>query len=106
MAKEVEVKPFHLVLFGLFILSFIFPIRKSSSTLNTYVFNVMYINGENRNITLELPNDFEYSLRADRGSYDLHLTSPGKTIWGYESPVGIGECSISGVLYVNSITKK
>lgn len=109
MAKE-EVNLSYMVLFGiligLFIVSFIFPIRKNSSTTNTYVFNVTYVNGDTRNVMLELPSDIEYQLTSDRGSYYLHITSTGKTIWGYKSIVGISECSVSGVLYVNSITKK
>lgn len=110
MAKEEEVNLSYVVLFGiligLLICSFIFPIKRKNSSTNTYVFNVTYVNGDTRNVILELPSDIEYQLTSDRGSYYLSITSPGKTICGYKSISDITECSVSGILYVNSITKK
>lgn len=100
---------FYLVkLFGgvLLFLSLFIPVKRYSP-VNTYVFNVTYVNGHNRNITLELPHDFEYAVQSNKGSYYLEIWSVGKTIWGYKTFIEYPEYNhISGILYVNSITKK
>lgn len=101
MAKTI----IQIVLIGLFMFSLIIPIKRLSPT-NTYIFNVTYVNGSTRNIVLELPSDFNYMIEDNRGSYSLNLTSPGKTVWCYKSIFPLCEGSVSGVLYVNSITKK
>lgn len=101
MAKTI----IQVLMFGLLMFSLILPIRRTSP-VNTFVFNVTYVNGNTRNISLELPSNFEYWVSSSKGSYYLNLTSPGKTIWGYKSFIPLCEGSVSGVLYVNSITKK
>lgn len=89
----------------LLLFSLIIPVKRSDS-LSTYVLNVTYVNGNTRNIALELPSNFKYGISSSRGSYSLNLTSTGKTIWGYKSIFPLCEGSVSGILYVNSITKR
>lgn len=101
MAKTI----IQIVLIGLFMFSLVIPIKRVSP-MCTFIFNVTYVNGDTRNIALELPSDFSYAINSSRGSYSLDFTSPGKTLWGYKSIFPLCEGSISGILYVNSITKK
>lgn len=91
----------------IFIMSLIVPVNPYSDEIHDYVFNVTYVNGDCKDILVNLPEDFKYGISNNKGSYYLEFTSEGKTIWGYKSIFeyeGYGD--ISGVLYVNTITKK
>lgn len=55
MAKTI----IQIILIGLFMFSLLIPI-KMVSPISTYLFNVTYVNGNTRNIVLELPSDFNY----------------------------------------------
>lgn len=94
-----------IVLIGLFMFSLIIPIKRVSP-MCTLIFNVIYVNGDTRNIELKSLGNFNYAINSSRGSYFLDFTSPGKTLWDYKSIFPLCEGSISGILYVNSITKK
>lgn len=101
MAKTI----IQIVLIGLFMFSLIIPIKRVSP-MCTFIFNVTYVNGDTRNIALELPSEMDYYICSNRGSYSLYITSKGKTIWGYKTFLPLAEYNISGILYVNSITKR
>lgn len=91
----------------IFIMSLIVPVNPYSDETHDYVFNVTYVNGDCKDILVNLPEDFKYNVSNNKGSYYLKFTSEGKTFWGYKSIFeyeGYGD--ISGVLYVNTITKK
>lgn len=89
------------------IISLTAPVNAYNDKTHDYIFNVTYVNGDCRNIIVNLPDDFKYGVSNNKGSYYLKFTSEGKTIWGYKSLFEYeGYSDISGVLYVNSITKK
>lgn len=93
-----------LVVVWLVLLSIIIPIKNDNGTSYVYDINVTYVNQDKRTITLTLPDDFEYYIYANKGSYGLELYSHEKTIWGERRCEKIHD--IPGVLYINYIKRR
>lgn len=84
--------------------SIIIPIKNDDGPSYIYDINVTYVNQYKRTITLTLPEDFEYYIYANKGSYGLELYGHKKNIWGGRSNEKIHD--IPGVLYINYIKRR
>lgn len=62
----------------IFIMSLIVPVNPYSDEIHDYVFNVTYVNGDCKDILVNLPEDFKYGISNNKGSYYLEFTSEGK----------------------------
>lgn len=80
-------------------------IRGNNHPVNTYIFDVTYVNGDRMKVIKKLPSNFTWYINSNRGSYFLSIWVPGRNIWGNNSITGEWD-NTAGVLYINSITKK
>ena len=55
----------------IFIMSLIVPVNPYSDETHDYVFNVTYVNGDCKDILVNLPEDFKYGISNNKGSYYL-----------------------------------
>ena len=86
---------------GLFIFSFIIPVKYSEKT--TYNINITNTYGITQNIYLNLPKTFDYVIRDYNNDYKLIIKSYGYTIWGYKSHICNIEAEIPSIKNVNFV---
>lgn len=79
------------------------PLLDDNESPCYYEFNVTYVNNQTKTLIIELPQNFEYSVEGNKGTYYLALYSHYKDIWGHSWKGGT-QC-VYGVIYVNSVKR-
>ena len=95
-----------IVLAALLIMGYFFPVVswfEKPQPRKNMVFRCEMVDGKVRDYTLNLPEDVNWYVGTNRGSYYVQFQSPGINLFGKKAWVEDNEGCINGVLVCNGI---
>lgn len=95
-----------IVLAALLIMGYFFPVVswfEKPQPRKNMVFRCEMVDGKVRDYTLNLPEDVNWYVGTNRGSYYVQFQSPGINLFGKKAWVEDNEGCINGVLVCNRI---
>lgn len=95
-----------IVLAGLLILGYFMPVVswfEKPQPRKNMVFRCEMVDGKVRDYTLNLPENVDWYVGTNRGSYYVQFQSPGINLFGKKAWISDNEGCINGVLVCNRI---
>lgn len=109
--KKIKIEGYHIflaIVLPLFIwfMGSAIPVRTWCSKpkpRKSMIFRCEMVDGKVRDYTLNLPENVDWYVGTNRGSYYVNFSSPTKNLYGKECPIDINEGCINGVLVCKRI---
>lgn len=95
-----------MVLAALLITGYFFPVGswfEKPQPRKNMVFRCEMVDGKVRDYTLNLPENVDWSVGTNRGSYYVQFQSPGINLFGKKAWISNNEGCINGVLVCNRV---